>query len=607
MLLFSFSFLLTLNISAQVEKDKTSDGYNLHRVTKQQTLFGLSKEYNISIDEIKNANGGLPNGLQEGMLIRIPVKKNVDIAKDEPALLEKQEKKSFFEYQARGKEMIYQLAVRYQVSVDSILVWNPGISETLKADQIIRIPVVKNTTGFITHQVKLNQSLAKLAKNYDITVNEIKAVNPYVSRDLQAGQVIRIPVMKMDSDDGLAIVIPSAAADKPLVEEPEIIVSPDDFCKKDHSSENFKIALMLPLYLNQLDSVATTRIESETNMPKVEYLKSFAFIQFYEGFLMAVDSLENNGLHCELYVYNVEDDAFDTKKLLTNPQLKNMDLIVGPVFAKSFGVVAAFARDNQINIVNPFSTRNEILFNNPNVFKVKPSAEFQYETLVDFLNITQKNSEIFLVRQNQYRDEIEFNKLKSVLDQKLISQQFEPYHEITYGNDSLVSFLQRASYQKQNMIIIFSENKAFILDMLRKLNEIRDRYQITVVGLPNWKKMEDIEIEHLINLNTHLLAVDFINYNSPVVKGFVKKFREKYMIEPQQYAFEGFDTGAFFISALMKYGKNLGDCIHHFEYDGLQSGFKFERFPENGFSNKYWKVLKIANYNYENVSPSLND
>jgi len=227
--------------------------------------------------------------------------------------------------------------------------------------------------------------------------------------------------------------------------------------------------------------------------------------------------------------------------------------------------------------------------------------------LADFLNIRLKDSQIFLVRQNQYRDELEFNNMKSVLDQKLVSRPFDLYHEINYGNDSLFSFTQQASSQYQNTVIIYSENKAFVLDMLRKLNEVRDRYPITVIGLPTWKKMEDIELEHVINLNTHLLAADHINFDNPIVKGFVRNFRIKYSTEPQQYAFEGFDTGSYFISALMKFGKNLSDCINNYEYNGLQSGFKFEKLPDNGFSNKYWKVLKVADYRYEDVSPSLID
>ncbi len=49
------------------------DGNSIaHQVAKQETLYSLSKLYNVSIEEIKNANGGINQGLREGMILRIP-------------------------------------------------------------------------------------------------------------------------------------------------------------------------------------------------------------------------------------------------------------------------------------------------------------------------------------------------------------------------------------------------------------------------------------------------------------------------------------------------------------------------------------------------------
>ncbi len=605
MLLGIFLFLLVLNGSAQVNDNSSTKSYNLHRVAKQQTLYGLSKEYNVTVDEIRQANGGLPDGLKEGMVIKIPVR---SFQKDQTSTPEKQIEPMLaksFEYQARGKEKIFPLAVRYQVSIDSIFALNPGISETLAKDQIIFIPLVKNTKGYITHTLRYDLTINKLAKNYNLSVDEIKAVNPYISKDLKSGQMVRIPVMIMDTENELSDKLLPSIAEVDENEETDMVAPVEVKCEKDHRDEIFKIALMIPFYFDHADSLTENNLMPEGTPMAPKNSKSFTFIQFYEGFLMAVDSLRRVGLNCELYVFNVEDDIFEVKKILNNPDLKFMDLIVGPVFAKTFSIVAAFAKQHEINIVNPFSVRNEITFDNPFVFKLKSSLGQQYETLANFLNYRYSTAEIYLVRQNQYRDENEISQLKMVLDDRLIKNSLEPYCEINYGNDSLASFLQRASSMKPSVIIIYSENKAFILDMLRKLNEIRDKFQITVVGLPNWKKMEDIEIEYLINLQTHLLVTDFINYNSLEVKRFVGNFRQKYDTEPMTYAFDGYDAASFFLNALMKYGRDFGECVENFAFDGLQSGYSFEKTGNNGFTNKMWKVLKVSDYQFINVSPSV--
>lgn len=54
------------------------DSFELHIVKKKETLFSISKRYNVSVDSIQWANGGLSRGLKEGTTIRIPVK-NVSV------------------------------------------------------------------------------------------------------------------------------------------------------------------------------------------------------------------------------------------------------------------------------------------------------------------------------------------------------------------------------------------------------------------------------------------------------------------------------------------------------------------------------------------------
>ncbi|MEO5585209.1 MAG: LysM peptidoglycan-binding domain-containing protein [Flavobacteriales bacterium] len=49
-----------------------ADSAEFHQVHPGETLYALSKEYSVSADSIKNANGGLPEGLKAGMYVRIP-------------------------------------------------------------------------------------------------------------------------------------------------------------------------------------------------------------------------------------------------------------------------------------------------------------------------------------------------------------------------------------------------------------------------------------------------------------------------------------------------------------------------------------------------------
>ncbi|MFP4469723.1 MAG: LysM peptidoglycan-binding domain-containing protein, partial [Bacteroidales bacterium] len=574
---------------------------NLRRVSKGETIYGLAREYNVSVEEIRALNDGLTDELKEGMLIKLPVAGTAEpLTETDP---QQQQQEESFEYQAKSRVSLYELAVKYRVSIDSIYALNPGIDDQLRNGQIIRIPVSEQAETFITHKVRDRQTLNRLSRKYDIDIDRLKSLNPYISRHLQKGQVIRIPLPELTAEqreptDNIEIIEPEDA------ERLTPRISEEEHCAGMMKHGEYRIALMLPLFYSVMDSL---QIHNQLR-GEPEFIKPFAFIQFYEGFMMAVDSLKKLGLNADIYVYNVEDDVFDTKQLLRNPELKRMDLIIGPVYSTSFKIVAEFAREHEIHIVNPLSNREEIIYDNPFVFKVQPTIDEQFHILADFLNTHHGNSQIFLAKHNEYRNALEFGRLKSTLNNKLNNRPYPfttLYHEIIYMRDSLYTFMHNASTDHDNVVVTYSENNVFIFDIFRNLNELRDTFNITVVGMPRLRDIEDLELEYLNNLNTHMFADDYVDYGDPRVRNFVRGFRQRYATEPVKYAFEGYDTGMYFLSALMKFGDDFGNCIGYYDRRLLNSNFNFERKAGQGFRNVHWKLLEMRKYNLREASRAM--
>jgi len=370
-----------------------------------------------------------------------------------------------------------------------------------------------------------------------------------------------------------------------------------------------RVALMLPFYFSEIDTLrkSITGISTTVNSNPVNP-KSFNFIQFYEGFMLALDSLKQLGLNAKVYVYNVEENTTSAQQIIRNPELKTMDLIIGPVYARSFGIVAGFARENHIFIVNPFSTREEIILDNPYVFKVVPSINWQFPDLVSYLNDHYRYAQIFVARNNLSQNAGQYEALETEMKKNLTVREFpltDLFTEIIYNRDSLHVFRRKASTDRQNVIVIYSDNKAFLLDFMRKYSAFKDRYPITIFGLPNWKKIEGLDLGNMNNLNTHILAEDFVDYRLPVVKKLLIQYRDIYKTEPQKYAFDGYNIGIYFMSALMKFGSHFGDCIRYFDMDLLNTGYNFESQPGQGFENTYWNVLKMSDKSLIDASKKL--
>ena len=80
-LFFLFGMMLSGNLTAQEVIERSSKTtqiggkeYYMHHVKQGQTLYSISKAYNVSIEEIERLNPEVKNGLKAGLVLGIPVR-----------------------------------------------------------------------------------------------------------------------------------------------------------------------------------------------------------------------------------------------------------------------------------------------------------------------------------------------------------------------------------------------------------------------------------------------------------------------------------------------------------------------------------------------------
>lgn len=88
-------------------------------------------------------------------------------------------------------------------------------------------------------------------------------------------------------------------------------------------------------------------------------------VEYYEGFLMAVDSLKRTGTSIDLYVYDCGKDVSTLNSILAKNEMKSMNVIFGPMHQQQIKPLSTFAKKNDIRLVIPFSSKGEEVFNNP--------------------------------------------------------------------------------------------------------------------------------------------------------------------------------------------------------------------------------------------------
>ena len=641
--------------------------YYVHFVKPGQTLYAISRVYNVSKKDIILENPELKKGiLKVNQILKIPV--NKVLVNDNHPVNDNQSDtlKYFFRHTVKPGETLYYLSRKYHVSIDELIDINPDIKYGTQVGQVILIPkksyltedmiqIQKDTlVYYISHKVKKKETIYGLSKQYNIRMDDLFLLNPILKDGLKKKQIVKIPVKNNGQYDDISsgyLIVYS------YIEKPETI---DPDVQKKHNCDSFsydqkvlEVAMLLPLYLDQLGDIT---IDDTSRLQSAEHYRPFRFIQFYEGALLAIDSLINQGLRLKLYIYDIDDDPTKIRKLLTNPHFSEMDMIVGPFYRKSFKIASGFAKANNILIVNPFTKRESVLDDNQTVFKVQPSLETQIRKSLDFILTNYPNANILLVRQNKYqyaeesqfiKEEIEKGIIKeisipntrifsiivensladttlpedAILESIIIENSvvlidfIEQYpadsmvfkntvKEIIFDIDSMHGICKHSSVVRDNVILSVSKNNVFILDFITRLNLVRDSFNIVLFGIPEWDNF-DLETDYLLNLRLHTTTTTSINYEDEQVQQFISKFHRFFYCEPEQgkYSFEGFDITYFFLRELMHLGTYFQDCISEYNMKGLQQGFEFVRTEGRGFKNNYVRIVKYEEYKKVDVSP----
>jgi hypothetical protein len=129
-------------------------------------------------------------------------------------------------------------------------------------------------------------------------------------------------------------------------------------------------------------------------------------LDLYEGMELAVDTLAKQGIKISLRAYDTERSVEKLKKILATNELKNTDLIVGPLFQEENNVVQEFSSVNQINLFNPISNNSDLIAENFYGFLFQPSYETLGDHAAQFLANDQKNRICMVFYGESKRDSV---------------------------------------------------------------------------------------------------------------------------------------------------------------------------------------------------------
>jgi LysM repeat protein len=304
LLLFLFAGCVAQQKSTNVQ---TIDGkkYYIHKIEKKQSLYSLSKLYNVSLDEIYQLNPGIQSGVKVNQEIKIPYASTPPVASATVTPAQPDTNK-YLTYRSGKGETLYSISKKFNVTEKQLLAWNPSLSQGLKEGQLI-----------------------------------IVGEKPKKKKDIKEQK----PVYTVAEDPQVSLF--DSTLFKP-VSKPK--------------KNAYNIALILPFKLDETAALDPSVLyRNNQHYPTVPALAA----NFYLGFKAAVDSLAGKDFALNLELYDADEkDSLKLTQFANDAHFSQTDLIFGPLYTSGFKIISKKAAELHVPVVSPITQQNKILYNN---------------------------------------------------------------------------------------------------------------------------------------------------------------------------------------------------------------------------------------------------
>ncbi len=587
----------------------------IHKVLKGQTLYSISKAYNVTINDITSANVITGNGIQEGQILRIrEVIKNQQSSANAPAT------------QPKPPATVTSTTTRQENASSQQAKPNPQQTNTTPrqtdtpSQQVVS--EMQQDDKFIYHRVAKGETLSSLSRLYGISVRDLKKANKGLLYPRE-GEYLKIPRRKMSEETVQRI--PEPVTDTAVTLQADtlmIFMEPDDTLVSAETSVikrlrgSVRVEVLLPFFLREnsvrsyIDSTRTdsrgSKIYKEVFLPEEwVYDASVPFVEMYEGMLIAVDSLRTLGVEVEINVSDTGADTTVVNRLITSGRLRNADLIIGPVYSYNLQRVASYAAEYGIPVVSPVQLRDQrILDGNRTLFRLCPSTGVAQDIIVNEVATHRNSNIIFLYSDSLMIDPQTFGfweKLTTAIipdgirDSTLLTQHYYtgliPRYDTHRGISALEPLLRG---NRENIIILGTTLTPKVSAAMATLHTLSRKYDIKLFGYPEIGDLETIDLRYFYDLELIIPSESYIDYSRAAVNDFLRIFRKKFMTEPtaRSFAWRGFDMAYYFIGGLALEGRSFIQSPRVFNPELLSYDFGFIRAGfGSGFENRHMYVL----------------
>ena len=564
---FIFFFFLILGFLAFSQS--TPDRFIVHKVKKKETLYSLSKTYNISIETIKEYNPLIDKiGLKRKMKLQIPFFKNKPVVEALPELV------NYKKHIVKPKETKWRLAYEYGFKISDLEKINPEIVSGLKVGQQILLPTGKDTlvndfeNELNYYQVKSDENSYQISQKIGISRDSLVAYNQgLIAMEPQAETILKIPNQftgNFDIKNGLLS---------------ERISLKDSF----FSNNYLQLVCFLPFKIREIefDSVEKTNIKlSKRNLHTIS-------TDFYFGMEMAKDFCDSLGIKTKIDVIDTQNDLSVINEKISSVKWKGINAIIGPLIPKNLEFFSKNTQISDVPIVSPLSTKE--IDGHKNVFQSVGRLKRLRKVMMNYIKNEIDSTQNLVI----ITDSINF-KIADEFKKSFSKAHFVESEKGGFVIPELIDSLLVDSLK--NQVIFESQNLGLVANVTSLLNsQVGKERDVQLFSSLRTAIYDNVNIsrKHLGNIK-----FTYLNDNFPRETNERKKFKDtflkKYGDYPSKESYRAFDVTMDVILRLAYQNKIYSDKIEETNY--IENKFKYLPDEGGGFSNFGFYILQNRDY-----------
>lgn len=320
------------------------------------------------------------------------------------------------------------------------------------------------------------------------------------------------------------------------------------------TSKPLKVAIFIPLYADDVFS-STPSDPAKFTLPK----SVLPGLEFYNGVMMAIDSLNAEGTKVEISIYDTKQINSPLSSILKAPHLASAGLMIAAITnAQELKLFADYSLHKNIPLISATYPNYVGVSANPFFVLLNSSLQAHLNGLYKHMQrFYSANNIVAITKKGGQAEDYIKNYISSLNKNSRSAPLKMKWVALDEASFNINSFSSNLDSTKTNIVFVASPLESFGLKVVETISSA-ESYRATVIGMPTWDNLKELDKPACRNVEI-VFSTPFLYYSqNPALSSLIiKRYKERYYSRPSDMVFKGFETTYHFTRLLTKHQTNL--------------------------------------------------